>query len=115
VCERLSKTKEAERYKARVIQFRENNPYHQYDLGLAAYEEGRYQESIAYYKKAVKIKSYEHNFYYAMAESYAQLGQSAQVISNLRLAEKYATDPSNKLRYSQKIELLKASLQPGQG
>lgn len=42
-----------------------------------------------------------------MARAYAQMGQEAEVVKNLQQAEKYASDPSNKLRYAQKLELLK--------
>jgi hypothetical protein len=42
-----------------------------------------------------------------MARAYAQMGREAEVVKNLQQAEKYASDPLNKLRYAQKLELLK--------
>ena len=107
VCELMGRTREAQRLQAKVREFRDKNPYHHYNLGLKAFEEGRYQDAIVHYKRAVKLKSAEHNFYFALARAFAQLGQNDEVMSNLRLAEKYASDPANKQRYAQKLELLK--------
>jgi tetratricopeptide (TPR) repeat protein len=107
ICEQTGRIKEATQYQAKVKQFREKNPYYHYDLGLQAFEEGRYEEAVAHYRKALKLKSGEHNFYFAMARVYAQMGQQAEVVKNLQLAEKYASDPLNKARYAEKLELLK--------
>ncbi len=108
VCLRTGRAKEAKRLQAKVKQFQETNPYRQYYLGTQAFEEGRLQEAVGYYKRAIKIKRTEHNFYFALAKAYTQLGENALAVKNLQLAEKYASDPSNKLRYYQKLELLKA-------
>jgi len=107
VCELTGRAKEVLRIQAKVKEFREKNPYHHYNLGTQAFEEGRYQEAIAHYRRALKLKATEHNFYFALARAYDMLGQKAEAISNLQLAEKYASDAANKQRYAEKLELLK--------
>ena len=112
LCDLTGRTKEAAGYRKKIRQFLEKNPYHHYNLGMQAYEAGRYQEAIARFKKALRLKSEEHNFYFAMARAYAQLDNSEEAVNNLKLAEKYAADPANKQRYAQKLELLKSIKSP---
>lgn len=112
LCQRTGRSREALRYMTKVREFQEKNPYHHYNLGLQAFEAGNYQVSIAEYKKALKLKSKEHNFYFALARAYAKLDQLEDAMTSLQLASKYAPDSSNQNRYNQKLELLKASQNP---
>lgn len=112
LCQRAGRTREALRYLNKVKEFQEKNPYHHYNLGLQAFDAGNYQASIAEYKKALKLKSKEHNFYFAMARAYTKLNQMEDAMNSLQLASKYAPDSSNQNRYNQKLELLKASQKP---
>jgi Flp pilus assembly protein TadD len=109
VCASTGRAKEALRLQAKVKEFREKNPYHHYNLGLKSFAEGKYQEAIVYYRKALKLKSAEHNFYFALARAYGMLGNRVEAVNNLQLAEKYASDAANKQRYAEKLELLKGT------
>jgi Flp pilus assembly protein TadD len=109
VCDLTGRHQEAERYQAKVKAFREKNPYHQYNLGLQAFDEGRYEDAIAFYKKAIKLKAPEHNFHFALAKAYGKVERLDAMADCLRKAMKYATDDANRLRYSQKLELLKSA------
>jgi tetratricopeptide (TPR) repeat protein len=112
VCEQTGKTKEAAILQKKVKEFREKNPYHHYNLGMQAFKEGNYEQALIHYKRAIKLKSTEHNFYFAIAQAYARIGQNREVQANLRLAERYANDAENKQKYAQKLELLKNLQQP---
>lgn len=107
ICELTGNQKEALRLKKKIQQFREKNPYYHYSLGLQASLEGHYDEALDHYKRATKLNTTEHTFYHALAQLYAQLGDKDKMVANLQLAEKYAADPNNKLRYAQKLEMLK--------
>jgi Flp pilus assembly protein TadD len=107
VCEVTGRVKEAVRLQAKVRAFRERNPYHHFNMGNLAFEEGRFPDALAEFRKAVKLKASEHNFYFALARTYDRLGQKAEAVTNLQLAEKHASDAANKQRYSDKLELLK--------
>jgi tetratricopeptide (TPR) repeat protein len=105
--ERMGRAREASRLQLKVREFREKNPYHHFGLGEEAYQAGRYAEALESYKKAIRLKSTDHNFYLGAARASAQLGQNDEVVNYLRLAEKYASDAAGRLRYAQKLELLK--------
>jgi tetratricopeptide (TPR) repeat protein len=107
LCERMGRSQEAKRLQAKIKKFREKNPYHHFNLGQQAFAEGLVQESIVHYKKALKLKAGEHNFHFALARSFSQLGQVLDAEKSLQLAMKYAADPTNKARYAEKLELLK--------
>ena len=107
ICELTGRTKESIRLQTKVREFREKNPYHHFYMGLQAYQQGDYQGALAHYRQAVKLKSSDHNFYFAIARVYAQTGQNAEMLANLQLAEKNASDSASKLKYAQKLELLK--------
>jgi len=112
--ELTGRSQEAKRLQAKIKQFREKNPYHHFNLGQQAYADGRYEESLVHYKKALKLKAREHNFHFAMARSFSQLGKVLEAENSLQLAVKYAADPANKARYAEKLELLKhIRTQPG--
>ncbi|HYK90889.1 MAG TPA: tetratricopeptide repeat protein [Acidobacteriota bacterium] len=106
--ERMGRFSEARSYKTRVRKFNQKNPYYHFNLGLQAYQSGAYKASIEHFRTAVRLKSAEHNFYLAMAKSYAQLGEMDRVESCLKQAAKYAPDEVWKIRYTEKLQLLAA-------
>ena len=108
LCEMTGKLKEALRLKKKIRQFREKNPYYHFSLGLEAYLQGQYDAALAHYKRAARLNSTDHTFYFEIARMYARLGKKSQTMANLKLAEKYASDPGNKLMYAQKLEILKS-------
>jgi Flp pilus assembly protein TadD len=109
VCELTGREKEAQRLRNKVREFMARNPYHQYNLGLRAFDEGNYQGAVEHYRRAIRLKAAEHNFYFALARAYGMLGQKTEAVANLQLAEKYALDTANKQRYAEKLELLKSA------
>jgi tetratricopeptide (TPR) repeat protein len=107
ICAISGRTQEALRLKMKIQRFLGRNPYYHFNLGLQANQQGDHEEALAEYKRAIKLNSTDHNFYFAMARLYAQIGKKRQVVSNLQLAQKYAYDPDNKLKYAQKLELMR--------
>jgi tetratricopeptide (TPR) repeat protein len=108
VYEMTGRTKESLRLQRKVKEFRDRNPYYHFDLGFQAYQQGDYKAALAHYEKAIKLKSTDHNFYFAVARVYTKIGQEKQAMAQIQLAEKYASDPEKKMMYAQKLELLKA-------
>jgi hypothetical protein len=47
--------------------------------GLRAFEEGKYEESVDHYKRALKLKNAEHAFYLALARAYARLNPNVTI------------------------------------
>jgi tetratricopeptide (TPR) repeat protein len=107
VYERIGRLEDAQRLKKKVKQFREKNPYYHYDLGLQAFKQGNYQQALAYYQHSIQLNASEPLFYLGIARTYAKLGKIKQVMDNLKLAVKYASQSEDKIRYEQKLAALK--------
>jgi Flp pilus assembly protein TadD len=109
ICMVSGRTQEALRLKKKIQRFLEQNPYYHFNLGLQADQQGNYEEAIAQYRRAIKLNSTDHTFYFAIARLYAQVGRKNEAVSSLLLAQKYAHDPDNKLKYAQKLDLIKSA------
>jgi Flp pilus assembly protein TadD len=107
IFEITGRNKESFNLKKMVQQFREKNPYYHFDLGLQASKQGNYEEALDHFKRAAQLNSRDHTFYFEIARMYARIGKKKQMMSNLQLAVKYASEPDNKLRYEQKLEALR--------
>jgi len=97
---------EADRYARKAKALWDKNPYRFFLQGMKAYEEGKYQDSLENYKRALKLKDKEHNFYFAMARTYVRLNQPEAAMKSLQQAVRYAPDSSDRDRYNQKLQLL---------
>jgi tetratricopeptide (TPR) repeat protein len=99
---------EARRLKKKVQQFREKNPYYHFDLGMQAYKQGNYQKSLAHYQRAIQLNSLDPVFYIEIARSYDKLGKPKQVLENLKLARKTASQSEDKLQYEETVAAMKS-------
>lgn len=89
-------------FKDRVISFREKNPYYQYAEGKTAYEESSYDKSVYFFKKAIRLKSDEHLFYYGLALAYLKTGDVKKAEINIDRAINCALS-KNEAEYYQKV------------
>ncbi len=108
--ERMGRVQDARRFQAKVKKFNEANPYYHYRLGLLAYQSGRYLESVAQLRTALKLKRSDHYFYRVMAQDYVQLGELQKARECVELAMKNAPDVAWKVRYNEKLQWLTAHL-----
>ena len=106
----MGRLQDAHRYEEEVKRFNDKNPYYHFNLGLQAYQSGRYRESIGELRSALKLKSTDHHFYLAMAKDYARLGDLEKARQTIKLALKNAPDDDWKVRYTQKLDWLAAQL-----
>jgi tetratricopeptide (TPR) repeat protein len=109
IFEITGRVKEAFTLKKKIQQFREKNPYYHFDLGLQACRQGDNEKALAHFRRAAKLNSRDYTFYFEIARMYARIGKKKQMLSNLQLAIKYASEPDNKLKYAQKLEALKSN------
>ena len=96
----------AEKYATKAERHRNRNPYFHYDVGDTAYANGDLQKALASFKKAVHLRPKESEFYHALARVYHDLGDMKSVEKNLKLAQRWALTPDQKLQYSSKLDLL---------
>ncbi len=104
----LGRIGESNRYFGKVERFRRKNPYYHFNLGERAFIEGRYGDAADHYKDAIRRKDKEHEFHYALAKSFAKLGDIKRAGQSLEKARKHSPDLFNENRYSQKLEKLAA-------
>jgi len=106
---KMGRHEEAQDYFDRVHKFIKRNPYYHYDLGEDAYVEGNYREALKHYKDALRRKSTDHEFYFALARTYMNLGEKDKVEALLIKARSLAPDVFDQNRYSQKLQALTAN------
>ena len=102
----MGRNREARHLLRKVEDFRDRNPYYHFKMGEQAYIEGEYREAIRSFKKAIQRKATDHEFYFALARTYAKLGDQGKVAYYIKKAKEFAPDSFNKDRYSQKLEML---------
>ncbi|MCB1041538.1 MAG: tetratricopeptide repeat protein [Acidobacteria bacterium] len=98
----------AKKYASKVERYRNRNPFYHFDIAHEAHLAGNLEEAIHSYKRAINLRPKESDFYHAIAQVYYELGDSKQVEKNLKLAERFALTPDEKLRYSSKLDFLAA-------
>ena len=104
--ENQGRNEEAAPLLVKVEHFRRKNPYYHFKLGETAFAGGDYQTAVRHYKQAIRRKTKEHEFHFALARAYTELGQFQRVAKSLEKAREYAPDVFNQKRYSQKLEML---------
>jgi len=87
---RQGKMEEADLYEKRVRSYRNMNPYYHYSIGEIAFYDGHYSESVEHYEEAIKRKSDDHQFYYALALAYLKLGEMDKAEKSMNKAISYA-------------------------
>lgn len=78
---------EAEVIAARVERYRKRNPYFHYFASQVMFEDGYFDESLAFIDKAIRLKRDEPQFYVAAARTYAALGDELEESRHLRKAQ----------------------------
>jgi tetratricopeptide (TPR) repeat protein len=68
---------EAEQYEDKLEHERRRNPYHLFNLANQAYEELKFDESIAYLRRAIRLKGDEPRFHQLLREVQSQQAMSS--------------------------------------
>jgi len=87
-----ARNEEAALYEEKVRSYRNRNPYYHYSLGVIAFDDGRYAESVEHFKRAIKKGPDDNQFYYALALTYYRLGEMDKAKRNIDKAISYAKD-----------------------
>ncbi|MFT6530368.1 MAG: Flp pilus assembly protein TadD [Psychrosphaera sp.] len=85
---------------------RQLNPYYQSMLAEESYYKNEYKAAISYYKKAIRLKKTEHNFYFGLAKSYLMLNDFDNADRYLARAKSMSTENKQKQQYQSKINAL---------
>ena len=106
VYQKMGRIEEATRQLHGIERFRMRNPYYRFELSEHAYQQGDYDEAISHLRKAIALKSDEHEFYFALAKSYYRRGDRKKALSNFDTARQLADHETASNRYSQELDTL---------
>lgn len=85
---------------------RTSNPFYHYMLGQEELDQKHYQDAIEHFREAIRLNRNQHEFYYALAKTYYQMGDLVATERYLRLAKRRAIFDQDEDRYQNKINLL---------
>jgi tetratricopeptide (TPR) repeat protein len=86
---------------------REKNPYYYALLADEAFYSKNYSQSVTYYRKAIKINKYVHEFYFGLAKSYYALNQNKKAQKAIAKAISHNKINSIDETYLAKLNFLK--------
>jgi tetratricopeptide (TPR) repeat protein len=103
---RQGNIEEAAVYEEKVRSYRDMNPYYHYSMGEIDFYEESYEHSIGHYNEAIKRKSDEPQFHYALALAYLKLGKIERAEKSMEKAISYSKDRRIEEYYSKVWEQL---------
>ena len=68
------------RYRRAITRFNDLNPYYHFERGNQLFLDGYVEEAILAYRRAMRIKDVEPDFYFAAAEAYKTVGNDRMAI-----------------------------------
>ena len=96
----------ADRYARRIRRYNSQNPYFHYYRALASYQGGQYERAEAQLKRALRLKSTEHNFYRLRGLIAEATGDTDLALYSFTRAHELAVFSDAQSIYSAKIDRL---------
>ncbi len=103
---KMGKHGQAEKYRKKVAKYRNKNPFYHYHLGMLALESKDPGRAVQHFRAAIKRRSRDDTFHFALARAYVQQGEWDLARESLLAAQKYARDPAREDRYDAKLRWL---------
>ncbi len=103
----------AVRYRSRVRDHRQRNPYYRFQLAREAFLARDYDAAIGHLTYAIRRKKNEDQFYYLLGLCHLKKGEEQVARRWLSRAEQVAATDALKRRYASKVDIL-LSARPGQ-
>jgi Tfp pilus assembly protein PilF len=101
---RLAERDEINRKIRNLIQ---HEPYHFFDLGRTAFEQGKYLLAKEMFSREISRQPYNHEFHFWLARSFAELGDGSNALRHLSIAFDTSTTTRDQGIYSGKLVRLK--------
>ncbi|MGE5125317.1 MAG: tetratricopeptide repeat protein [Betaproteobacteria bacterium] len=111
--ERQGDEARAVRYRSRVRDHRQRNPYYRFQLAREAFLARDYDAAIGHLTYAIRKKKNEDQFYYLLGLCHLKKGEEQVARRWLSRAEEVAATDALKRRYASKVDIL-LSAPPGQ-
>ena len=104
---------EADAFRSRIEQHRDQNPYYRFQLAEAAFLASNYAEAIVHLRFAISRKANEDRFYALLGLAYLRRGDPTSAQRWMARAEQVAGDETLKHSYHSKLELLRQQQEAG--
>jgi len=108
VLARLGKADEVTELTARLASIEPTPPFHYFQLGMKAMEEGRYSAAKMQFAREVQRSPYYHEFHFWLAMAHWKLGEANAARKQMSLAVDTSNTIEGAKRYSSKLEYLRA-------
>lgn len=105
---RLGKGGEAAALTARLATIDPTPPFHYFQIGMKAMEQGRFAEARANFAREVQRSPYYHEFHFWLAMAHWQLGESNSARNQMALAVDTSTTAEGAKRYASKLDYLRS-------
>lgn len=99
---------EAAAIQANVERKRQSNPFYHYILGEQAFEDGDYEQALAYYKRAMKLDNRRHEVLFGLGKTYYELGDISKARDYMEMAARNAPNQQDEQRYLGKLSVLRS-------
>jgi Flp pilus assembly protein TadD len=77
-------------YRQRIRAYQQSNPYYHFAVAQSAFDEGRFDATLAELKHALRLKSDEQEFYLLRARAYVELGRPSEAEQSFTRAKALA-------------------------
>lgn len=104
--DRIGNAQAAEKINSRLESRRMNNPFYHQMLAEIDKDEGSFDSSVSHYKKAIRLDSNQHQFFFGLASVYFIKGDLQQSQRYLKLAKKKAGKEKIVSAYINKLDAL---------
>lgn len=108
VLQRLGRTTEAAVVAARLQQLQPHPPFHFFELGRQAMEQGDFETARQHFARELRRQPYQHEVHFWAAQAHWQLGNRQSAAEHLRLAMENSNTPGNHRLYAAKLDYLKS-------
>lgn len=102
----LGRESEAETFSAKVVNHRRKNPYYRYYLAQTALDQRQFELAQTHIEAAIGAYDKDHRFYFLAATVSSAQGDMDRAQKYLKRATALTKNPTQKERYSNKLEAL---------
>lgn len=85
---------------------RKNNPFYHFILGEQAFEEGRFDDALTYYQRALKLDDRRHEVLFGLAKLYYEQGDITNAQRYMKRAVQLAPNGQDAERYASKLSII---------
>lgn len=104
--EEQGRAAEAEEIRAKVESYKNQSPFHHFNLGVEAVRAGQMEEAVRRFRQAIRRAPKEPELHFALGDAYYRLGDTARALGSMRRALALADRSEKREHYRAAIQAL---------